>query len=187
IRKKLDLPARYILFVGRLNARKNIEALLKAMVVLADKDIRLVVVGSQEWKAPDLQTLTSVELAEKVQFTGSVNDRELSMIYAMATIFCFPSFAEGFGIPPLEAMASGVPVIVSNTTSIPEVCSDAALYINPHKPEEIANSIMLLLNDKSLYQEKRAAGLKRAKLFTWENTAHGILQSMTRIVTQASL
>ncbi len=179
IREKFNLPESYILFVGRLNARKNIEGLLKAVPLIMDKEIKIVIVGEENWKAPDLKGLLSDPvLAKRILFTGKITDHELEAVYAMATIFCFPSFAEGFGLPPLEAMASGIPVIVSKTSAIPEVCGDAAVYIDPDQPEEIASAISMLLTDKTFYDEKKQAGLKRAANFTWEKTAHQVMKSL---------
>lgn len=179
VKKKFNLPDKYILFVGRLNTRKNIEGLLKALTILPDKEIPLVIVGEKDWKAPDLQQhLSNVALKTRIQFTGGVTDSELVVIYALSTIFCFPSFAEGFGLPPLEAMASGVPVIVSKNTALAEVCGDAALYINPHKPEDITSAITTLLDDQFLYNEKRILGFERAKEFTWSGCAHRIMKSI---------
>ncbi len=125
------------------------------MPLIADQDIPLVIVGKADWKTPNLDIhLSDPAIARRVIMTGSVDDEELPVVYALSTIFCFPSFAEGFGLPPLEAMASGVPVIVANRTSLPEVCGDAATYAAPEDPASIAASIDQLLSDKGLYAAK---------------------------------
>jgi glycosyltransferase involved in cell wall biosynthesis len=179
LRSRLSLPDRFLLFVGRLNVRKNLENLLNALSLIADQDIPLVIVGKADWKTPNLEThLSDPSIARRVIMTGSVDDEELPAVYALSTIFCFPSFAEGFGLPPLEAMASGVPVIVANRTSLPEVCGDAATYAAPEDPASIAASIDQLLSDKSLYAAKKESGVKRAAQFTWTNTAVAIRKSI---------
>jgi glycosyltransferase involved in cell wall biosynthesis len=121
-------------------------------------------------------------MKERIILTGFVPDDELAAIYAMAKAFCFPSFAEGFGLPPLEAMASGIPVIVSDTTSMPEVCNHAALFIDPGNPKNIAEKINSLLKNDTLYEEKKREGLEWSRQFTWKRTAEGIMQSVLSAV-----
>ena len=179
IRMKYDLPAEFLLFVGRLNVRKNIENLLKALPLLENKTIPLVIVGEPDWKTPDLHHLvTSPGIKNRIVITGRMSKEELTATYAMSKIFCFPSFAEGFGLPPLEAMASGVPVIVSQTTSFPEVCGNAALYVNPDEPKSIAKAIDSLFNDPQLYAQKKQQGIIRSATYTWEKTAIAMMQSI---------
>lgn len=181
VREKFSLPEKYVLFVGRLNVRKNIGNLLRAVPLLSDQHIRIIIVGKEDWKAPDLQAVFSdPKIKDRIHFTGGVSDEELTAIYALATVFCFPSYAEGFGLPPLEAMASGIPVVVSDRTALPEVCGDAALYINPDEPQQIAQSINLLLSDENLYREKSFAGLKRAASFSWDNSAIQLMKSILK-------
>ena len=187
VKNKFDLPTDYLLVVGRLNARKNVETLIRSLPLINDKEIQLVIVGEENWKAPNLKSIEkNKQLTSRIKFTGFVTDEELSAIYAMARIFCFPSFAEGFGLPPLEAMASGIPVAVSNTTSMPEVCDKAAIYFDPNRAEEIAVSINSLLENKSLYEQKRNEGLEWSKNYTWKRTAEGILQSIISAIQTPS-
>ncbi len=182
VMKKYKLPDSYLLFVGRLNVRKNIENLIKSLPLLFNKIIPLVVVGKEDWKSPRFQHLLHIEeIRNRVLLTGEVDDEELKVIYAKAKIFCFPSFAEGFGLPPLEAMASGIPVIVSDTSSMPEVCGSAGYYVNPFSPENIADAINELLENCTLYEKKILFGLERAKLYTWEKTVQEIMKSFERI------
>lgn len=179
VKGEYNLPDSYLLFVGRLNARKNINGILKAIRLLDDKNIALVIVGEKDWKLPNQKDIyPDKHLQSKVHFIGAVPDNDLACIYASAKIFCFPSFAEGFGLPPLEAMACGIPVIVSNTTSMPEVCMNAALFVDPHDPEDIADKIEQLLTDTVLYKQKVQEGLKRASQYTWKRTAEGIMKSI---------
>ncbi len=177
-KEKYNLPDSYLLFAGRLNGRKNVQGLIKSLPLLSDKNISLVIVGERDWKAPQIPFLFNKEIKEKIIFTDSVPDDELAAIYAMAKIFCFPSFAEGFGLPPLEAMASGIPVVVSNTTSLPEVCGNAALFVDPHQPKDIAEKINSLLENKLFYEQKIKEGLDWARQYTWKRTAEGIMKSI---------
>jgi glycosyltransferase involved in cell wall biosynthesis len=179
VKQKYNLPGAYILFVGRLNSRKNIQGVITALSFLNDKSITLVITGDRSWKKAPIRRLTSDKMTkERVIFTGPVTDEELGAIYAMAKVFCFPSFAEGFGLPPLEAMASGVPAIVSDNTAMPEVCDKAALFIDPHDPRTIADKINDLLRDDSLYKQKVAEGLKWSSQYNWQRTAEGIMKSI---------
>ncbi len=179
IKLKYNLPDSYLLFVGRLNARKNIENLIASFPFINNNDICLVIAGAKNWKSSRIDHLLHDEpIRSRVYFTGAVTDDELCVIYAMAKIFCFPSFAEGMGLPPLEAMASGIPVIVSNTTSMPEVCGNAALYADPSDPKAIAQKINELLEDNCLYKLKIQEGLDWAQNYTWRRTAKGIMKSI---------
>ena len=184
VREKYQLPDRFLLFVGRLNVRKNIENLLKALPLLHEKEISLVIVGQADRKTPHLDNnLTNQDIRNRTHLAGAMSDEELVLTYSLASIFCFPSFAEGFGLPPLEAMASGIPVIVSDTTALAEVCGNAAVFINPHQPSSIAGAINGLLENESLYADKKNQGLQRAREFTWEKSAHALMQSILNTVT----
>ncbi|HRQ49338.1 MAG TPA: glycosyltransferase family 1 protein, partial [Agriterribacter sp.] len=181
--EKFGLPRNFILFVGRLNVRKNIENLLRAVPLLSDKSTAIVIVGKEDWKLPNLQSLLlDPQIKRRIIFTGGVTNEELAGIYALARVFCFPSHAEGFGLPPLEAMASGVPAVVSDRTALPEVCGDAAVYINPEKPESIAAAINLLLTNENMYKLKQNAGLKRSMLFSWKKSADKLMESIMKSV-----
>lgn len=178
-RQKLKLPSKFLLFVGRLNARKNVGNLLRSIPLLNNKDIPLVIVGSDDWKKSNHnQVVKELGIEERIVFTGGVDNKQLDIIYSLAYVFCFPSYAEGFGLPPLEAMASGVPVVVSNTTSLPEVCGEAGSYVNPNKPDEIAKAIDDLLSNDKLYAEKRRLGFLQVKKFTWEHAAQTVINSI---------
>lgn len=185
IKSKYKLPNLFVLFVGRLNTRKNIYNLLRAVPYLKNKNIPIVIVGSKDWKMFDYEKLIDeLKIKDRLIFTGFVQGLELACIYSLARVFCFPSYAESFGLPALEAMASGVPIVVSDRTSLPEICGDSGTYINPDKPEEIANKIDLLIDDKKLWNEKRLLGIERAKFFTWEKSAQSLLKSINKIVSK---
>jgi glycosyltransferase involved in cell wall biosynthesis len=178
VKVKFGLPDKFILFVGRLNLRKNLENLLRAMPLLQNKEIPLVIVGADNWKKSNhLAIINELGIGQRVLFTGAVY-RELNVVYALAKVFCFPSYAESFGLPPLEAMACGVPVVVSNTTSLPEVCGEAGTYVSPDSPVEIASAIDSLLSNDQLCKEKRQMGLEQARKFTWERAARITLDCM---------
>jgi len=185
IRSRYKLPKDFLLYVGRLNVRKNISNLLYALPLLCNKEIPLVIVGAYDWKKDDVERIISkLKIRSRIIFTGPVLEEELAGIYSLAKLFCFPSFEEGFGLPPLEAMASGVPVVVPDSSSIPEICGDAGNYVDAHSPKNIASMIDLLLTDKELYQKKRRLGLERAKQFTWKNSALKLLESCKKAVNQ---
>ncbi|MBC3787412.1 glycosyltransferase family 4 protein [Spirosoma utsteinense] len=177
IELKYNLPERYILSVGRINIRKNLINLVKSLPFLKDKAISLVIVGKADHKnvaiAPYIE---KYNLQDRIQFTGFVPDEDLYLIYARSTLFCFPSYAEGFGFPPLEAMSCGVPTVVSDRTSLPEICGLAATYVNPDEPEDIADKIDLLLHDDDYYQAKRHLSLLQSADFTWEKATDKIIE-----------
>ncbi len=172
-KKKLHLKENFILFVGSIEPRKNLLNLLKAYRLLSN-DIKekysLVLVGFKGWK--NSEVMKEIEKEKKhVRYLGYLNDDELAHVYNLATLFVYPSLYEGFGIPPLEAMASGTATIVSNVASLPEVCGDASLYIDPNDIEDIAKKIDMLLLDNDLQNKLIQKGIERVKKFTWEKSA----------------
>jgi glycosyltransferase involved in cell wall biosynthesis len=182
VREKYKLPEKYILYVGRLNVRKNIYNLLKAVSIL-NNDLKLVIVGEKDWKMFDFQKLIDeLKIRNKIVFTGGVNNEELSVIYAMSSVFVFPSFAEGFGVPPLEAMASGIPIIVSNKTSLPEICGEAGHYINPNDPHDIASKLKYVLSNDEIIRQKIEIGLKWSKKFQWSKSVDQIINVCENLI-----
>lgn len=176
IKKENELPDNYILYVGRLNIIKNISGLIKAIYFLQNKEISLIVVGEKDWKFKKVGKLIySLKLEERIKFLGFKEDKELACIYALSTVFCFPSFAESFGMPAVEAMAAGVPVVVSDIPSIQEVCGNAGIYCNPNNPKDIAEKIDFLLSNENIRKEKIALGYKTSEKYKWENSARRIL------------
>ncbi len=161
IRKKYQLPNRFLLYVGNLKPHKNLTGLLKAFSKIGMTDLGLVLVGKG-----------SVEIREKVLSIGEVLDIELPFLYSMAEAFVFPSFYEGFGLPPLEAMSCGCPTVVSNAASIPEVCGEASLYFHPERIEEMAHAIKQVIEDQTLKQSLIQKGFERIQLFSWAETAN---------------
>jgi glycosyltransferase involved in cell wall biosynthesis len=186
LQQKYHLPERYILFVGTLEPRKNLTTLLRAFTMLRDErhgdEVKLVVAGRLGWLYTDVMiTADTLALTNEVIFTGFVDDEDLPHLYRGAQLFVFPSLYEGFGLPILEAMASGVPVVTSNTASMPEVAGDAAILVNPHKPQALAEAMARVLAEAHLRQELTQKGLARARCFTWERTAQRTLEVYTAL------
>lgn len=168
---------RYLLAVGEGRPYKNIPRLLRAFALLRDREIQLVVVGRVARQEVDLPALArSLGIAERVRFSGFIPDEELRLLYAGAEAFVFPSLYEGFGIPPLEAMACAAPVVCSDRSSLPEVCGDAAVYVDPDREEAIAHGIERVIGDEALRAALRQRGLERAKTFSYRRTAEKILE-----------
>ncbi len=164
-----------ILFVGSLNERKNFSSIIEAFELVNKDAYKLVIVGnfSSNFSIND-ETSSLLKKAKEnknIEFKSNISDDELVKIYNKAELFIFPSFYEGFGLPPLEAMACATPVITSNLTSMPEVCGDAVIYCNPYSVEDIKEKIDLVLSDKNLQKQMIQKGLARVKEFTWEDSA----------------
>lgn len=160
----------YILFVGNIKPHKNLGALIKAYS-MTELPLDLVLVGKKEGfiTGDSASMFEAGKFEGRVHFTGRVDDALLKRYVANADALVFPSLYEGFGLPPLEAMAAGCPVISSNAASLPEICGDAALYCDPYSPSDLAGKIKHLMGDKALRDEFREKGLVRARQFTWES------------------
>jgi glycosyltransferase involved in cell wall biosynthesis len=170
------LAEAYILAVGTLEPRKNLATTLRAYALLRRRWIaapRLKIIGGQGWGGVKVQAmLEQLDLCGVVEVLGHVPDEMLWQLYANAECLVFPSLSEGFGFPPLEAMACGCPAIVANVASLPEVVGDAALLVEPHDTEAVAAALHRVLSDRPLADELRARGRVRAAAFTWERCAH---------------
>ncbi len=176
--KKLDplqLPSRqYILCVGSLEPRKNLARLLQAWARISKnipKDIWLVLAGKHGATRVFSKSAVLDKLPSRVHSTGHVSERILPALYAGALAFAYPSLYEGFGLPPLEAMATGIPVLTGNRTSLPEVVGDAGLMVDPYDVDAIAEGLERLIEDSTLRASLRVKGLERAKEFNWDVTA----------------
>jgi glycosyltransferase involved in cell wall biosynthesis len=182
VRGRYKLPKEFLLYVGRLNERKNIYNLIKAVSLLKNKTVPLVIAGPHDWQSFDMvDTVRQMGIEGRVIFTGFVADDDLPVVYSLAWLFCFVSFDEGFGLPALEAMAAGVPVVVSKCPPLMEVCLDAGNYADPEMPHDIASTIDVLLEDKELYETKRRNGLHRASQFLWKDSATDFFRSIERV------
>ena len=166
---------RYLLSVGRLEPRKNHVNLLKAFALTRSTGMPLVIVGQPHFGYDSIyQTITDLNIQEKVIIINNVMDEKLPAFYRHAKVFVYPTWAEGFGMPLLEAMASGVPVISSNTTSIPEVVGDSGILVDPGDVDAIATAINDLISDKKLYSETSHRGIERAAMFRWDIPAEKV-------------
>ncbi len=179
VRARYRLPARYVLAVGNLQPRKNLGRLIAAFAALRAArrtDVGLVLVGKALWRESDIFTAVRAHGLERaVVATGYVPDADLPALYSAAEVFAYPSLYEGFGLPPVEAMACGTPVLTSATSSLPEVVGDAALTVDPRDVRAIAAGLEALLGDADLRVRLAGAGRARAIRFTWEETARRTL------------
>ncbi|MFZ2361174.1 MAG: glycosyltransferase family 1 protein [Anaerolineae bacterium] len=183
----LDPGLRYLLYVGSENPRKNLPRLLQAFRAIHAEfpDCRLVKIGSEQYTPQAVQLRQQVldlGLQDAVIFVEHVSDDDLAGFYSLASLFVFPSLMEGFGLPPLEAMACGAPVVCSHAASLPEVVGDAAILVDPSDVAQIADAMRLVLTQPALAAELRARGLARAAQFTWERTARETIAVYERVV-----
>lgn len=178
LRGSYHLPEKFILYVGELERRKNVPALVQAFKSLVDQGLphALVIVGPKGWMYNRLcQALASLDLTARVVFTGYVPEDELPLFYNAADLFAFPSIYEGFGLPVLEAMACGVPVVTSNVSSLPEIVGDAGILVDPRNVSALADAMLRILKDADLRRELSRRGRERAALFSWQRTAQETL------------
>ncbi len=174
IRNELGCPDGYLLFVGTLEPRKNVPLLLDAWQALRREDPAtppLVLAGGAGWHGGNLPRRLAALAPHGLHHLGRVSDQRLVRLLQGATVFVYPSLYEGFGLPPLEAMACGVPVVTSNAASLPEVVGNAGLTVDPRNPENLVIALQRLLADPDLAAELGRRGRERAAAFTWERAA----------------
>ncbi|GAB4114340.1 MAG: glycosyltransferase family 1 protein [Candidatus Caldatribacteriota bacterium] len=183
IRKKYSILNKFILYVGTLEPRKNIIRLIQAYHNLLTKKLinhQLVIVGKKGWHYQEIFNMVNKlglnKGRQKMIFTGYVPEEELPFLYNAADVFIYPSLYEGFGIPPLEALACGVPVISSNVSSLPEVVGDAGILIDPYNVQEISQAMFEILKNHKKKEQFRIKGLKRAEKFSNKNMAEGTIK-----------
>lgn len=162
---------KYILAVGSIDPRKNLVRLINAFSKLENKTIKLILVGQKHKSFSEIKFDSTKEKYKNIVFTGYISDSELVNYYKNAELFIFPSLEEGFGIPPLEAMSCNCPVLVSNLSSMPEVCKDAAIYFNPYDTEDLWQKMNFVLQDTELLADLKEKGKKRAAIFCWQKSA----------------
>jgi glycosyltransferase involved in cell wall biosynthesis len=190
IRSKYGLPNEFIFTLGVIEPKKNTDRLIQAYAGLIQKhhDLpKLVIGGSKKygWKNRKIFELVDrFKLKDSVIFTGFIEHVDLPVMYSIAKLFILPSLFEGFGLPVIEAMACGTPVITSNTSSLPEIAGDAAVLINPYDTAEISQAIIKVISDKTLQNEMRAKGLINAKRFSWSASARELLSVFEQVGTK---
>jgi len=174
----------YILYVGRSTPMKNLSRLIKAFKIITNKyQLGLKLILTCERGDVPFDLIKDVE--KHIEFAGYVSEDQLAKLYQGALLFAFPSLYEGFGFPPLEAMAHGCPTVVSNVASLPEVCGDATYFVDPHDEESIADGIYQVATDSTLRETLIQKGLKRAKLFTWEGSGNKHIKVFEEILNDS--
>jgi glycosyltransferase involved in cell wall biosynthesis len=174
VRERFLLTSPFVLYAGNIKPHKNVDRLIEAFSIVRRRgvqDVKLLIIGDEISKYPNLRRLVHrYQLHQHVRFLGFVPDATLAVLYRLASVFVFPSLSEGFGLPPLEAMAAGAPVITSNVSSLPEVVGDAALLIDPMDAGAIADNIVRVLSDADLRTDLIRRGFERASAFSWERS-----------------
>ncbi|NDJ52494.1 MAG: glycosyltransferase family 4 protein, partial [Chloroflexi bacterium] len=178
--------ARFVLAVGTVQPRKNYARLAEAVAAQADPDVKLVIAGGKGWLEDDLyRRIDALKLGQRVQFLGFVPDEDLPSLYSAAEILAFPSLYEGFGLPILEAMACGTPVLTANVSSMPEVAGDAALLVDPTSVDALADALTQLLDRETLRTTLIERGFAQAKRFTWAKAARQLRQTYATLLDEA--
>ncbi len=180
IKIKYDIQTPYIMYIGAWKKHKNINNLIKAFDILKRKykfPHKLVLMGKEDFLAEELKKeINKLDIKKDIVFTGFVYEEDLPALYNAASLFVFPSLYEGFGLPPLEALACGVPVVASNVSSLPEILGKSAEFFNPKDPEDMALKIRDVLFSKKRQEELVKKGFRQASQFVWEKTAQETLQ-----------
>lgn len=191
VRAKFDIRGKFIFFAAQLHRRKNVIRLLEAYNKLKKErniEYMLVIAGGKGDGYDDMcHYLSSNGLEGSVKLCGCVSNEELLLLYNSADLFVYPSIYEGFGLPVIEAMACGTPVVTSNVSSLPEVAGDAAVLVDPYNVDDIANAIYNVINDNELRESLIDKGLKRAKEFSWEKAAKETLEVFEEVYNETKL
>ncbi len=182
-RARMRLPPRFLLFVGTLEPRKNVPTLLRAYARVKERlRLPLVIGGGKGWLYDEIFALVrELSINDEVRFLGFVDRDDLPLLYAAATAFVYPSLYEGFGFPPLEAMASGTPVVVSDAGSLQEVVGDAGMIVPARDVDALAESLVRVTHDDAWRAELRARGLRRARQFCWEDAAAATVDILRQV------
>jgi len=186
VRERFLLTSPFILYTGNIKPHKNVDRLIEAYSLLRRRGfehVKLLIIGDEISKYPNLRRLVHrFQLHQHVRFLGFVPDQTLAVLYQLAAVFVFPSLYEGFGLPPLEAMAAGAPVITSNVSSLPEVVGDAALMIDPTDSGAIADAMARVLGDEALRANLICRGRERVKAFSWQRSVARIREVYAELV-----
>jgi len=190
VRERYQLHGPFALYVGNIKPHKNLERLIDAFDLVRRggfERLELLIIGDQISKYPRLRrAVDKHKLHKHVRFLGFVPDDTLAALYRLATVFVFPSLYEGFGLPPLEAMASGTPVVTSNRSSLPEVVGDAAVLVDPYSAASIAEGIQQVLSDPELRRSLSARGLARAREFSWDASIRRVHEVYMDVASQST-
>ncbi len=182
--KKTNLPEKFFLAVGTIEPRKNYLNLIKAFSLIAESfpNYHLIIVGQNGWQHEEVyQAIRNNYLMNRVHVLGYLSNPSLINLYSLAKALVFPSLYEGFGLPPLEAMACGSPIIVSNTSSLPEVVGPAGLFVDPKNPHQIASAMIRVIKDEELCENLKNQGILRARKFSWESSAQKLLEILNKL------
>jgi len=169
----------YILAVSSMSPHKNFRALVDAITLLDDADFDVLIAGGAN---PAIFKCADIPLPKSVKYLGYISDDQLKYLYSKAECFVYPSLYEGFGLPPLEAMSNGCPVIAANAGALPEVCGDAVLYCDPQSPQDIADKIKMMMSNPKLREKYRAMGISHASMYTWEKCARETLDLIKKVL-----
>ena len=187
VRERYQLHDEFVLYAGNVKPHKNLERLIQAFDLVRRRGLghlKLVLIGDEISKYAALRrAVHQHQLHKYVRFLGYLPEATLAVMYRLAGVFVFPSLYEGFGLPPLEAMASGTPVVTSNVSSLPEVAGDAAVLVDPYEPSGIADGIYRVLTDEALRRNLRERGLARASQFSWGASARRVRDIYTAVAT----
>jgi glycosyltransferase involved in cell wall biosynthesis len=185
-RERYQLSHAYLLYVGNIKPHKNLERLIEAFHLVREQgrpELELIIIGDEISKLQSLRrAVHRYQLHRFVRFLGFVPDKTLAVLYRLASVFVFPSLYEGFGLPPLEAMASGTPVVTSNVSSLPEVVGDAAILVDPYHAEAIADGILQVLRSAHLRDDLRQRGFARVKAYSWLRSAQRVREVYGEVV-----
>jgi glycosyltransferase involved in cell wall biosynthesis len=193
IRGRYQVDSPFLLYAGRISPHKNVARIIEAFSALkgelakegAFPDLKLIVIGDEVSKNPDIRrAVIRSGVQHDVRFLGYVSIDVLRIFFDMAKVFVFPSLYEGFGLPPLEAMAHGTPVVASNTSALPEVVGNAAMMVNPENVFEISRALMRVLTDQSLRERMKAAGLEQAQRFSWDASVRRMIELYEQVVAE---
>jgi len=178
VRERYQLQDEFVLYAGNVKPHKNLERLIDAFHLVRTRGLdhlKLVLIGDEISKYTSLRrAVHRHQLHKYVRFLGYLPEDTLTVMYRLASVFVFPSLYEGFGLPPLEAMASGTPVVTSNVSSLPEVAGDAAILVNPYEPESIADGIYRVVTDRPTRDDLCRRGLERSRQFSWESSVRRV-------------
>jgi glycosyltransferase involved in cell wall biosynthesis len=193
VRGRYQMESPFLLYTGRISPHKNVARIIEAFSALKGElakegeypDLKLIVIGDEVSKNPDIRrAVIRSGMQHEVRFLGYVSIEVLRIFFDMAKVFVFPSLYEGFGLPPLEAMAHGTPVVASNTSALPEVVGNAAVLVNPENIFEISRAMQRVLTDQALRERLKAAGLEQVKHFSWQTSVRRMIEIYGEVVAE---